>query len=47
MEGGIDVLDWSGRDKQGHLFNNPPKSEEAGSTKWVGNDTQFVVILWD
>lgn len=37
----------TGRDKQGHLFDNPIKSDEAGSKKGVRDDAQTIRMLWD
>lgn len=37
----------TGRGKQRHLIDNPPKSDETVYKEWVCNDVKSVHILWN
>lgn len=35
----------NGRDKQSHMFNNPPNSEYVGSMEWICDDSPIISML--
>lgn len=37
----------TGRGKQGHLFDNAPKSGQAGSKELVRDGAQTISMLWN